>query len=227
MKTHDSGLGSICKHLEYTNLSREITQAQVDQMLEQAHRFQFLGICLPPYWVKKAARDKKGELIIVTVVGFPFGYELSQTKVAQTQAMIDVGAQEIDLVMNLSAFKSGAAQEWVKPEVAQIAKICHQNQVLLKLIIETSALNEQEIALACKLGSDAGADFIKSSTGVGSLPIDAQTIALMRKSTAPSLGIKASSGINSLEKAWGLVAAGAERLGSSKAVEIALQEQAQ
>ncbi len=218
---------SICRHIEYTNLSREITSSQIDQMLENCVKYNFLGICLPPYWVKKAARDKPKDLVLVTVVGFPFGYHLTETKVAETQAMIDFGAQEIDLVMNLSAFKSGAAEDWVKPEVAKIAKLCHQNQVLLKLIIETSFLTEEEIVKACRIGSDAGADFIKTSTGVGTEAINSETVALIKKNTPPHVGIKASGGIGSLLQAKQLIEAGAERLGTSKAVLIAEQEMMQ
>ncbi len=207
------------RYLEYTNLSPTLTYKQADRMALEAKEYQFAGLCLPPFWVKKARRDLGDAGVqMVTVVGFPLGYQMTETKIAEIRKALDDGADELDVMMNLSAFKSG--MPWVKIELAKCAHLIHEHDALLKVIIETAYLSEDEITAACKLCADSGADYVKTSTGFALEGAKVEHIQLMRHMLPSSVGIKASGGIKTARQAEAMIAAGADRIGTSLAVDI-------
>lgn len=215
---------NIHRFLEHTALSPTISYQDVEKMVREALDYHFVGLCLPPFWVKKAKRDLgEADVQMVTVVGFPLGYQMSQTKEAEIHQALKDGADELDVVMNISAFKSGLP--WTKIELAKYANIIHEEEAFLKVIIETAYLSEEEIRTACKLCADAGADFVKTSSGMapmGASPEGAKAvhIRMMREILPSNVGIKASGGIKTFEQAKLMLDAGADRIGTSSAVDI-------
>lgn len=193
-----------------------MTGAEVDDLIRDAIDEQFIGVCVPPFWVKKVKRELGEENIqIVTVIGFPFGYQDTASKVFETKESIKQGADELDLVWSQTAFHSG--MNWPKIEIAQIAKICHDEERILKVIIETAYLSPDQIREACMICVDAGADFVKTSTGYAPKGAQVEDILLMREILPSQIGIKASGGIKTLESALELIKAGADRIGTSSA----------
>lgn len=205
--------------MESTVLRPTMSDKDVDQLIADAIEEHFVGVCVPPFWVKKAKRDLSGQdILVVTVIGFPFGFEDTATKVAETKEAIKQGADELDLVWSQTAFHSGMT--WPKIEIAQIAKICHEEERILKVIIETAYLSPGQIQEACLICQDAGADYVKTSTGYASSGAKVEDIALMRKTLPSAVGIKASGGIKTLDFALELIHAGADRIGTSSAKAI-------
>ena len=212
----------IAAKIEHTNLNPTITIRDIDQLVEEACEHQFFGICLPPFWVKRAKREiDKKSITLVTVVGFPFGYNLTETKIDEAKRAIDNGADEIDWVWNISSFKSDFP--WTKIELAKASNFIHDQQRILKVIIETSYLTEKEIALACKICEDSGADFVKTSTGFSDAGASIENILLIRKLLSIAVGIKASGGIKTSQQVLKLLEAGADRIGTSSSVSIIQQ----
>lgn len=209
----------INRFIEHTNLKPTLTDRDVDMLVAQAIEHQFVGLCLPPFWIKKASRDLKNQDIqLVTVVGFPLGYQMTETKINEIEMALGNGADELDIVMNLSAFKSG--MPWVKIELAKCAKVIHEAHKIMKVIIETAYLTDQEVTRACNLCKDAGADFVKTSTGFAPQGATISHIQLMRQTLPSQVGIKASGGIKTYEDAIALIDAGADRLGTSSGLAI-------
>ena len=204
------------RYLESTLLKPTVTEREIDQLVREAREEQFIGICIPPFWVKKVKRELRDEDIqVVTVVGFPFGYESTEAKVAQLKAAIKDGADELDVVWSQTAFHSGMS--WPKIELAQLSKICHEEERLLKVIVETAYLSPAQLQEACAICVDAGADFVKTSTGYAPYGARVEDISLMRQALPSTVGVKASGGIKTLELALALIQAGADRLGTSTA----------
>ena len=207
------------RHIEHTQLSATLTISDIDRLVEEARQFDFLGICVPPFWVVRARREiGKDPITLVTVAGFPLGYNMTETKIDEINRGIDNGADEIDVVWNLTSFKTGIP--WTKIEIAKCAKACHNKQKLLKVIIETAYLSDKEIEEACKLCADSGADFVKTSTGFAPTGATVEHVRLMRAALPSSVGIKASGGIKTREQALQLIDAGADRIGTSNAVSM-------
>jgi deoxyribose-phosphate aldolase len=208
---------NIASYIEHTNLSSTLTIHAIDKLVEEAKQFGFVGICVPPFWVKRAQREiGKDKILLVTVAGFPLGYNMTETKLDEIRLAIDNGADEIDVVWNLTAFKTGIP--WTKIEIAKCSKLTHDHQKLLKVIIETAYLSDPEIENACKLCADAGVDFVKTSTGFAPSGATVENIALMKKSLPPDVGIKASGGIKTHAQALAMIQAGATRIGTSSGV---------
>ncbi len=206
-------------YIEHTALHPAVGQREIEKLLEEAIKFGFFGVCVPPFWVRKARRDLKASAVkLVTVAGFPFGHSLTATKMAEIAKAIEDGADEIDMVISITSLKSGM-DHWAKAEVAQAAQLAHSNNCLLKIIIETAFLNSGEIKNACRLCADAGADFVKTSTGTATGATEAH-VTLMRACLPESVGIKASGGIRTRQKALALIAAGAERIGTSNGMAL-------
>ncbi len=204
------------RFLESTILKPTMTDKEVDVLIRDAIEEQFVGVCVPSFWVKKVKRDLQDQDIqVVTVIGFPFGFEDTATKVAETKEAIKNGADELDLVWSQTAFHSGMS--WPKIEIAQIAKLCHEEERILKVIIETAYLNSDQIREACLICQDAGADYVKTSTGYAPTGAKVEDIALMREVLPSAIGIKASGGIKTLDFALDLIKAGADRIGTSSA----------
>jgi deoxyribose-phosphate aldolase len=209
----------LARYIEHTNLSPAITIADVDRLVAEAKQFAFLGVCVPPFWVKRAKREIGSEnILLVTVAGFPLGYSMTETKLDEINRAIDNGADEVDVVWNLSSFKTNLP--WTKIEIAKCSKLAHDRQKLLKVIIETSFLSDEEIVSACALCADAGADFVKTSTGFSGAGAQEHHIELMRAVLPSSVGIKASGGIKTFEQTQTLIEAGATRIGTSSGVKI-------
>jgi deoxyribose-phosphate aldolase len=210
---------NIAARIEHTNLSPTLTVSAIDELVEEARQYGFFGVCVPPFWVKRAQREiGRAAIALVTVAGFPLGYNMTETKLDEIKRAIDNGADEVDVVWNVSAFKSGIP--WTKIEVAKCARLAHDNQKILKVIIETAYLSNEEIAEASKLCADAGADFVKTSTGFAPEGATAEIVRLMRASLPPGVGIKASGGIKIYDHVVQLIEAGADRIGTSSGVKI-------
>ncbi|MTI29697.1 deoxyribose-phosphate aldolase [Xanthovirga aplysinae] len=210
---------NINRFIEQTNLKPTLTYQDIEILIKEAKVYQFGGVCVPPFWVKKVSRDLKEEDIqIVTVIGFPLGYTTTEAKMEEARQALNDGATELDLVVNISAFKSG--MPWVKIEIAKLATLAHEQQALLKVIIETAYLNDEEIKMLSLLCQEAGADFVKTSTGFAGQGAKVENIRLMRETLSSNVGIKASGGIKNLQQAKDMIEAGADRIGTSSGVEI-------
>jgi len=209
----------INRYIEHTNLKPDLNEGQIDQLLAEAIAHEFVGVCIPPFWVEKAAREiGNADVQVVTVIGFPLGYNRTETKLTEIEKAVADGANELDVVMNISAFKSG--MPWTKIELAKCAKLTHEHDAMLKVIIETAYLSDHEIVDACKIVSDAGADFVKTSTGFAASGAQVEHIKLMRANSPSNVGIKASGGIRDYKTAKAMIEAGADRLGVSAGLEI-------
>jgi deoxyribose-phosphate aldolase len=212
-------LENLSHYIEHTNLSPTLNIKDIDTLVEEATQYNFLGICVPPFWVKRAQREiGKEKILLVTVAGFPLGYSMTETKLDEIKRAIDNGADEVDVVWNISSFKTGIP--WTKIEIAKCSKLTHDHQKILKVILETAYLSDAEIIEACKLCADAGVDFVKTSTGFAPSGAKVEHIALMRKSLPAHVGIKASGGIKTKEQTLALIQAGADRIGTSSGVKI-------
>lgn len=212
------------RYIEHTNLSPSITGKDVDKLVQEGKEHQFVGVCVPPFWVKRASREiGNADIQLVTVIGFPLGYNMTETKVEELKLAIRDGADELDLVMNVSAIKDGIP--WPKIEFAKCSKLAHEEGKILKVIIETALLSEDEIIKACKLCADAGVDYVKTSTGFASAGAKVEHIQLMRSVLPSSVGIKASGGIKTYDQTVALINAGADRIGTSSGVSIIKESQ--
>lgn len=210
---------NLADYIEHTNLSPTLTIRDIDKLVEEAVQYKFFGICVPPFWVKRAQREiGKNKITLVTVAGFPLGYNMTETKLDEIKRAIDNGADEVDVVWNVTSFKTGIP--WTKIELAKCSKLCHDHQKLVKIIIETAYLSEDEIIQACKLCADSGVDIVKTSTGFAPAGAKVEHIRLMRSVLPPEVGIKASGGIKTKEQAIEMINAGADRLGTSSGVAI-------
>ncbi len=213
---------NLSQYIEHTNLSPTLTIRDIDTLVDEARQHSFLGVCVPPFWVKRAQREiAKDKIVLVTVAGFPLGYSMTETKTDEIKRAIDNGADEVDVVWNITSFKTGIP--WTKIEIAKCSKITHDHNKLLKVIIETAYLSDEEIIEACKLCADAGVDFIKTSTGFAPTGAKVEHIMLMRSVLPSQVGIKASGGIKTREQAIAMIEAGADRLGTSSGVNIVSQ----
>lgn len=213
---------NIERYIEQTVLKPLTKDSDIENLIAEAKRYGFVGVCVPPFWVKKAKREiGDAPIQLVTVVGFPLGYNMTETKVYETELAIQNGADEIDVVWSITAYKS--EMNWPKIELARLAQVCHDHEKILKVIIETAYLTDQEIVQACKICAEAGVDYVKTSTGFAPEGANENHIRLMRANLPSSVGIKASGGIKTYKKAAGLIAAGADRIGTSSGVEILME----
>ena len=209
----------IQKYIEQTVLKAQTVDADIENIVKEAKEFGFVGVCVPPFWVKKAKREiGDADIQLVSVVGFPLGYNLTETKIIETEQLIKMGADEIDVVWSLTAFKAG--MNWPKIELAKLSQLCHEQERILKVILETAYLSDSEIIQACEICADAGVDYVKTSTGFAPEGAKEKHIKLMRENLPSTVGIKASGGIKTLEQALGLIQAGADRIGTSSGVQI-------
>ncbi|MBX2964206.1 MAG: deoxyribose-phosphate aldolase [Cyclobacteriaceae bacterium] len=210
---------NLADYIEHTHLSPTLTIQDIDKLVEEAVQYKFFGICVPPFWVKRAQREiGKSKISLVTVAGFPLGYNMTETKLDEIKRAIDNGADEVDVVWNVSSFKTGIP--WTKIELAKCSKLCHDHQKIIKIIIETAYLSDDEIIQACKLCADAGVDIVKTSTGFAPAGAKVEHIRLMRSVLPSSVGIKASGGIKTKAQAVEMIESGADRLGTSSGVKI-------
>ncbi|MDZ4666518.1 MAG: deoxyribose-phosphate aldolase [bacterium] len=211
---------SLANHIEHTNLKPTAVADDIIKLCNEAVENNLYGVCVPPYYVQLAKKTiKKSEVKIITVVGFPFGYNTVSSKVEETKKAITSGAHEIDMVINIAAFKSGDIAS-VQNDMQSVITACHLQNKLAKVIIETCYLSEDEIKIICKICADCEADFVKTSTGYGPEGATVEAVKLIRKNLPAKIQIKAAGGIRTKEFAEELVAAGANRIGTSAGVEL-------
>lgn len=209
----------LAAYIDHTLLKPEATQADIIKLCHEAIEHQFAAVCVNPQWVKLAAQQLKDSNVgIATVVGFPLGATTTFTKVAETRDAIANGATEIDMVLNIGALKSGE-ELTVYHDIKQVVFAANQ-QASVKVIIETALLTEAEKVLACKLAKEAGADYVKTSTGFAQGGATIADVQLMREVVGPQIGVKASGGIRDRATAEAMLAAGATRIGTSSGVKI-------
>jgi deoxyribose-phosphate aldolase len=211
--------------LDHTLLRPDCTEAQISQLCQEARQHSFASACVPPCYVPVAARELNGSGVAVcTVIGFPLGYNSPRVKFREAEIALAEGATELDLVLNVSAIKSGQL-EAVKAEVEDIADLCDVHDALLKVIIETALLTEEEMETAARLCAEAGANFVKTSTGFASRGASVADVELLRRVLPASVRIKASGGIRTREQALAMLAAGADRLGTSNSLVIIQEDE--
>lgn len=210
----------LAKYMDHTLLKADATQAQVEQTLVEAKQYDTASICINPYWVELAAKELRGtDVNVCTVIGFPLGANTTATKVFETNDAIDKGAVEVDMVINIGELKQHH-DEAVQADIKALADAAHAKNAILKVIIETALLNDEEKVRACKLAVAAGTDFVKTSTGFSTAGAKAADVKLMRETVGPNIGVKAAGGIHSAKDAYDMIEAGASRLGVSASVAI-------
>ena len=202
-------------YIEQTLLRPDATKDEVQKMINNAMEFHFYGVCIAPYFVKYA-KDiiKEDNLKIITVVGFPFGYQTITAKVEEAKRTIQDGTDEIDMVMNIAAFKS-KEYTYVKEELDNLVTLCRLKNKILKVIVETCLLSKDEIIKACELCIEMQVDFVKTSTGFNGEGAKIEIVKLMREMLPEKIKIKASGGIRQRKFAERLISAGASRIGTS------------
>ena len=218
---------SIAKLMDHTLLKAEATRSDIVQLCREARENIFASVCVNGYWVPLAASELAGsEVKVCTVVGFPLGATSTEAKVAETEGALRAGAQEIDMVQNIGALRGGDDRA-VEEEIALVAAVCHRSGAIVKVILETSLLSDEQKVEACLLAKDAGADFVKTSTGFSTSGATVQDVALMRRAVGPEMGVKASGGIRSLDNVLKMLDAGATRIGASAGVKIVQEARAE
>ena len=206
--------------IDHTILKADATRTEVVKICREARQYCFASVCVNPYWVPLVAAELAGSGVkVCTVVGFPLGATSTEAKVAETAAALRAGAQEIDMVINVGALRSGD-HEAVKTDVQEVVKVSHAARAIVKVILETALLDDSQKTIACTLCKLAGADFVKTSTGFSTSGATAHDVALMRSVVGPDIGVKASGGIRTLQDLQTMTAAGATRIGASASVKI-------
>ena len=205
--------------IDHTLLKADATEARIAKLCQEAKEHGFASVCVNPGYVPEAAEALKGtDVRVCTVIGFPLGATSSEAKAAETADAIAKGAAEVDMVVNVGRIKSGN-WDYVRSDIAAVVNAA-RGRALTKVIIETCLLTDDEKIRVCETAKDAGADFVKTSTGFSTGGATAADIALMRKTVGPDMGVKASGGIHSTEEAIALIEAGASRIGASAGIAI-------
>ena len=213
-------LANMAGYIDHTLLKADATLAEIDALCGDALEHQFASVCVNGVHVRRCAEILCGSTVkVCTVVGFPLGAVAPEVKVYEARRAIEDGASEIDMVMNIGALKSGD-NDFVRRDVAGVAATCHALGAKLKVILETCLLNDEEKARASRLCKEAGADFVKTSTGFSKGGATAHDVAIMRRAVGPTMGVKASGGVRDAEDLKAMVQAGATRIGASASVAI-------
>jgi len=211
---------SIAALIDHTILKPEAARDDILKVCREARQYGFASVCVNPYWVPLAHAELAGSPVkVCTVVGFPLGATFTEVKAAETAAAVRAGAQEIDMVINIGALRSGDS-ETVKQDIQQVVRTSHAAGAIVKVILETALLDDSQKTTACTLAKLAGADFVKTSTGFSSGGATAHDVALMRQVVGPGMGVKAAGGIRTLQDLRTMTAAGATRIGASASVKI-------
>ena len=207
--------------IDHTLLKPEATESDIKKLCSEAAEFGFASVCVNPGWVKRAAEFLKGTGVpVCTVIGFPLGATLPDVKGYEARRAIFNGAREVDMVINIGALKSGD-DCLVEEDIKAVVDAAHENHILCKVIIETALLTDDEKVRACVAAKNAGADFVKTSTGFAKGGATADDVSLMRHTVGSALGVKASGGVKGIEDARMMFEAGATRIGASVGVKIA------
>ena len=214
---------SMNQYIDHTLLKAQATRSEIERLCQEAKKYQFMSVCVNPYWVAYA-----NELLhdisvkVCTVIGFPLGANTSSVKAFEAKEAVKTGADEVDMVINVGLVKDGL---WDQVQADIKAVVDAAKPALVKVIIETCLLEHDEIVNSCQAAQQAGADFVKTSTGFSTGGATVDDVALMRQTVGPDMGVKASGGIHTFEEAQALIEAGASRLGASKGVAIVQAEQ--
>ncbi|MFN6202984.1 MAG: deoxyribose-phosphate aldolase, partial [Acidobacteriota bacterium] len=215
----------MARYIDHTLLKAEATRTEIEQLCDEARSYQFASVCVNPTWVREAAVRLLGSSVkVCTVVGFPLGATLPDVKAYETRRAIFDGATEIDMVINIGALKSGD-DELVRRDIAAVVASAHEACAIVKVILETALLTDEEKIRASRLAQEAGADFVKTSTGFSRGGATVADIELMRKTVGVELGVKAAGGVKDLTVAREMIAAGATRIGASAGVRIVQEAQ--
>ena len=219
-ETHEQTAERVAGMIDHTLLKPTATEEQIRALCAEALDYRFASVCINPTWVPLCAHLLAGSPVkVCSVVGFPLGATLTEVKACETQQVIAAGAQEVDMVINIGALKSGQEQV-VQDDIAAVVNAARPAGALTKVIIETTYLTEDEKIRACLLTKAAGADFVKTSTGFGPSGATVEDVALMRRTVGPEMGIKAAGGIRTAADAQAMIAAGATRIGASAGARI-------
>ena len=207
--------------IDHTLLKPEASETDIRKLCDEAAQFGFASVCVNPAWVKRASEFLRGTGVpVCTVIGFPLGATLPDVKAFEARRAIFNGAREVDMVINIGALKSGDDCA-VEDDIRAVAQAAHENGVLLKVIIETALLTDEEKVRACLASKNAGADFVKTSTGFAKGGATVEDVSLMRRTVGSALGVKASGGVKGIDDARAMFEAGATRIGASVGVKIA------
>jgi deoxyribose-phosphate aldolase len=210
---------TLASYIDHTILKADAQVKDIEKICKEAAEFEFASVCVNAANTKLVAELLKGTIVkVCTVVGFPLGATLPQVKAFEAEEAIKNGAGEVDMVINVGALKSGQL-DIVENDIKAVATAC-KNKALLKVIIETCLLTDEEKITACELAKKAGADFVKTSTGFSTGGATVEDIKLMRKTVGPTMGVKASGGVRDLETSLKMIEAGATRIGASASVNI-------
>lgn len=215
---------SIAGLIDHTLLKPEATRQQIEQLCGEAKQYSFASVCINPSYVKICSGMlKETSVKVCSVIGFPLGATTTETKAFEAEKAIRDGAREVDMVINVGMLKSGE-YDYVQSDIASVVRTAKSHGVLVKVIIETGLLTDEEKVKACVLARNAGANFVKTSTGFSKGGATVGDIALMRKVVGSALGVKASGGVRTQEDAKALIASGADRIGASASVMIVTGE---
>ena len=208
----------LASYIDHTLLKPEASREQIRAVCEEAKQYHFASVCVNSCWVPLIAEELKGSGVSVCcVIGFPLGASLSSVKAFEAREAVAAGAQEIDMVVNIGAVKSGG-WELVREDIAAVNAA--KGTAKLKVIIETCLLTDEEKVRVCQIAKEVGADFVKTSTGFSTGGATVHDVELMRKTVGPEMGVKASGGVRTLADALAMIEAGASRLGASAGVKI-------
>lgn len=211
---------NLAKMIDHTLLKPDATQQEIAQLCFEARKYGFASVCINPTWVSLCAELLKGSPVkVCTVIGFPLGATSSETKAFETETAIRQGATEIDMVINIGALKARDL-DTVAKDIRGVVNVAHARGAIVKVIIETVLLADEEKTIASLLSKEAGADFVKTSTGFAGGGATVQDVTLMRKAVGPEMGVKASGGVRTFEDAESMIKAGATRIGASAGVKI-------
>ncbi|MEK6285108.1 MAG: deoxyribose-phosphate aldolase [Acidobacteriota bacterium] len=215
----------VARYIDHTLLKPDATRDEILRICEEGVRFGFASVCINPIWVREAACALRGSGVkVCTVIGFPLGANTPDAKSYEARRAIFDGASELDMVINVGALKSGD-NDLVSRDIRGIVEVAHEAGYICKVIIETALLTDDEKVSACLIAKEAGADFVKTSTGFSKGGATAADVALMRRAVGGQMGVKASGGVRDLKQAQEMIQAGATRIGASVGVKI-MQEAA-
>ena len=218
--TDTSAPADLARFIDHTLLKPETSREDVERLCAEAREHRFFSVCVNPVWASTAAKALQGsDTAVCCVVGFPLGATRPEAKAFEARLTLEDGAREIDMVIDIAAARRGDRRALVA-DVSAVAAVVHAEGALLKVIIETSLLDDEAKVLACEAAVEAGADFVKTSTGFNGGGATAQDVALMRRTVGPEVGVKASGGVRSREDALAMIEAGATRIGASSGIAI-------
>jgi deoxyribose-phosphate aldolase len=217
--------GTIASYIDHTLLKPEASESDVLKVCAEAAEYSFKSVCVNPIWVKTVKTALKGSGVLTcSVVGFPLGATPTDVKTFEARGAVLDGADEVDMVINIAAARAGDSGALAE-DIASVAEAVHASGAILKVIVETALLTDDQKVLACQAAVAAGADFVKTSTGFNGGGATVEDIALMRRTVGPDMGVKASGGVRSLADAQAMIAAGATRIGASSGIAIVKGEQ--